>query len=79
MQSAEVADCLRRGKVLAEAQDGEETLYVDIGVSTTICSLISVNGSLADPKTFEDARSGIPVTQQRRFDVYPDVSAQAAV
>jgi omega-amidase len=27
-----------------------------------------------DPKSFEDARSGIPVTKQRRFDVYPDVS-----
>ncbi|KIY69615.1 carbon-nitrogen hydrolase [Cylindrobasidium torrendii FP15055 ss-10] len=47
------------GKVLAEAEDGEEILYVEI-----------------DPKTFEDARAGIPVTQQRRFDVYPDVSAR---
>lgn len=27
-----------------------------------------------DPKTFHDARAGIPVTVQRRFDVYPDVS-----
>jgi len=27
-----------------------------------------------DPKTFNDARAGIPVTVQRRFDVYPDVS-----
>ncbi|KAI0713335.1 carbon-nitrogen hydrolase [Earliella scabrosa] len=27
-----------------------------------------------DPKVFEDARAGIPVTTQRRFDVYPDVS-----
>jgi len=27
-----------------------------------------------DPKTFDDARAGIPVTIQRRFDVYPDVS-----
>ncbi|KZT03441.1 carbon-nitrogen hydrolase [Laetiporus sulphureus 93-53] len=27
-----------------------------------------------DPKTFEEARGGIPVTTQRRFDVYPDVS-----
>ncbi|KAF8267859.1 carbon-nitrogen hydrolase [Lactarius quietus] len=27
-----------------------------------------------DPKTFHDARAGIPVTIQRRFDVYPDVS-----
>lgn len=27
-----------------------------------------------DTKTFNDARAGIPVTIQRRFDVYPDVS-----
>jgi omega-amidase len=26
-----------------------------------------------DPKPFQDARTGIPVTTQRRFDVYPDV------
>ncbi|KAI0262962.1 carbon-nitrogen hydrolase [Gloeopeniophorella convolvens] len=30
-----------------------------------------------DPKTFSDARAGIPVTTQRRFDVYPDVSKGA--
>ncbi|OJT14224.1 Omega-amidase NIT2-A [Trametes pubescens] len=30
--------------------------------------------SMTDPKTFEEARAGIPVTTQRRFDVYPDVS-----
>ncbi|KAH9019507.1 carbon-nitrogen hydrolase [Lactarius pseudohatsudake] len=29
-----------------------------------------------DPKTFNDARAGIPVTVQRRFDVYPDVSEE---
>ncbi|PCH38779.1 carbon-nitrogen hydrolase [Wolfiporia cocos MD-104 SS10] len=28
-----------------------------------------------DPQTFHDARAGIPVTTQRRFDVYADVSA----
>jgi len=27
-----------------------------------------------DPKVFQEARAGIPVTTQRRFDVYPDVS-----
>jgi omega-amidase len=27
-----------------------------------------------DPKVFHDARAGIPVTTQRRFDIYPDVS-----
>ncbi|KZP24879.1 carbon-nitrogen hydrolase [Athelia psychrophila] len=28
-----------------------------------------------DPKTFHEARAGIPVTTQRRFDVYVDVAA----
>jgi len=28
-----------------------------------------------DPQVMKDARSGIPVTVQRRFDVYPDVNA----
>lgn len=28
-----------------------------------------------DPKVFTEARAGIPVTTQRRFDVYPDVGA----
>ncbi|ESK88412.1 nitrilase family protein [Moniliophthora roreri MCA 2997] len=28
-----------------------------------------------DPTTFEETRKGIPVTTQRRFDVYPDVSS----
>ena len=27
-----------------------------------------------DPKVMEEARAGIPVTKQRRFEVYPDVS-----
>jgi len=45
------------GKILAEAEDGEEI----------VCAHI-------DPTTFNEARVGIPVTAQRRFDVYPDVS-----
>ncbi|KAL1752953.1 carbon-nitrogen hydrolase [Schizophyllum commune] len=28
-----------------------------------------------DPKVFDEARAGIPVNTQRRFDVYPDVAA----
>ncbi|EPQ58508.1 carbon-nitrogen hydrolase [Gloeophyllum trabeum ATCC 11539] len=31
-----------------------------------------------DPAVFHSARAGIPVTTQRRFDVYPDVSEAAA-
>ncbi|KAF9562125.1 carbon-nitrogen hydrolase [Agrocybe pediades] len=45
------------GRVLCEAAEGEEIIYVDI-----------------DPKVLEETRAGIPVTVQRRFDVYKDVS-----
>ncbi|OBZ75294.1 Mitochondrial protein import protein mas5 [Grifola frondosa] len=31
-----------------------------------------------DPQTFNDARAGIPVTTQRRFDVYPDTPFMGA-
>lgn len=30
-----------------------------------------------DPQKIVETRSGIPVTTQRRFDVYPDVAAPA--
>lgn len=65
----------RRGHVVSEAQEGEETLYVDIGGFSF--SLMSYNDIKmpSDPKVFNDARGSIPVTTQRRFDVYPDVSA----
>jgi omega-amidase len=29
-----------------------------------------------DPETFTSTRAGIPVTRQRRFDVYSEVSAK---
>ncbi|KAJ3723514.1 carbon-nitrogen hydrolase [Lentinula guzmanii] len=45
------------GKVLCEAEAGEQIIYTDI-----------------DPNVFEEARAGIPVTKQRRFDVYADIS-----
>ncbi|KAF9066832.1 carbon-nitrogen hydrolase [Rhodocollybia butyracea] len=44
------------GKVVSEAEEGEEIIYTDI-----------------DLQVFNDARAGIPVTKQRRFDVYPNV------
>jgi omega-amidase len=33
---------------------------------------------ILDPEPLQSIRAGIPVTQQRRFDVYPDVSAGKA-
>lgn len=38
-----------------------------------ICQALLISLSI-DPKVFQDARAGIPVTTQRRFDVYSDVS-----
>ncbi|KAH0584200.1 hypothetical protein H2248_009755 [Termitomyces sp. 'cryptogamus'] len=46
-------------KVLAEAAEGEEIVFVDI-----------------DPQLLMDARAAIPVTMQRRFDVYKDLSEE---
>lgn len=46
-------------------------------VSRTAFSLTAVLNPQIDPVTFKEARAGIPVTTQRRFDVYPDVSKSA--
>jgi omega-amidase len=61
-----------RGRVLGEAGENEEIVHVHIGPSLpATCPLADER---TDPKTYEDARAGIPVTRQRRFDVYRDVS-----
>lgn len=63
--------------MLAEAGHEEEIIHVRIGN----CSLVThmprteLFYTFPDPQVFEEARAGIPVTTQRRFDVYPDVSA----
>jgi omega-amidase len=36
----------------------------------------SADWQTLDPAIFHSARAGIPVTRQRRFDVYPDVSRE---
>jgi hypothetical protein len=63
--------------VLAEAGHEEEIVHVHIGNCTlfTYMSLTGIFHSVPDPRAFEEARAGIPVTTQRRFDVYSDVSA----
>lgn len=43
--------------------------------SDTSCLFFFCNDDFpVEPTTMEEARAGIPVTMQRRFDVYPDVS-----
>lgn len=46
------------GKVLVEAEEGEEILYTEL-----------------DPQALTDVRESIPVSKQRRFDVYKDVAS----
>lgn len=66
-----------RGKVIAETQHDEDIIFVDIGPSfRSLCTphCVLTGALFADPEVFRSARAGIPVTTQRRFDVYPDVS-----
>ena len=66
-----------RGTVLAEAGHEEEIIHVRIGKPSlfTHTPRTEIVYPFPDPQVFEEARAGIPVTTQRRFDVYPDVSA----
>lgn len=47
-----------RGKIVAEAGEGEEIIYAEL-----------------DPEVIESFRQAVPLTKQRRFDVYSDVNA----
>jgi omega-amidase len=63
---------LNRARVVSEAGEGEEIIYADIGEC-----LLCIDGCdswCADPAVLESTRGGIPVTVQRRFDVYRDVA-----
>lgn len=42
----------------------------------SLCTKLVLKHS-SDPEKLGEARSGIPVTTQRRFDVYPDISASS--
>lgn len=49
--------------------------FIRISVRYHVSFVVSHHSSASiDPKLFNDARAGIPVTTQRRFDVYSDVS-----
>lgn len=49
-------------------------MVVLVGVLSCKICVLKLKRTDTDPEMMEDARSGIPVTRQRRFDVYPDVS-----
>jgi len=63
------------GKVLVEAGEGPETetIYADIGMSALSFALRRT--LIVDTDMLAETRRNLPVTIQRRFDVYPDVSA----
>ena len=67
---------LCRGKVIAETAEQEDIVYAHIGEPgrTRFSNVEELTERMTDPKVFDEARAGIPVTTQRRFDVYPDVS-----
>jgi predicted amidohydrolase len=61
------------GQILAEADEHEATVFADIGWSSSLkcVSLIL----MTDTEMLATTRRNLPVTIQRRFDVYPDISA----
>lgn len=70
-----VTDTLNRGFVLGEAAEDETIIHVHIGMSQREYHSPQTLKHPPDPKPFNEARAGIPVTTQRRFDVYVDVAA----
>jgi len=64
-----------RGKIVNEAAEAEGIIYAHIGRSPIIYFVFQAIQMETEPQTMKDTRSGIPVTTQRRFDVYPDVSS----
>jgi len=67
-----------RGHILTEATEAEQIVYADIGNENVRGPDFSLINLLPDPQVLLDARSGIPVTTQRRFDVYKDIAEGAA-
>jgi omega-amidase len=64
--------------VIAEAGEGEEVIYADVGKCRNHEDGFRPSYMIStDPQVLESARSGIPVTTQRRFDVYQDVAKGA--
>lgn len=62
------------GKILGEADENEMILHANIGELNTGYLQSSDLTRILDPEPFQSVRAGIPVTRQRRFDVYPDVN-----
>ena len=67
-----------RGHILTEATEDEQIVYANIGNENARGHGFSLINFFPDPQVLFDARSGIPVTTQRRFDVYKDIAEGAA-
>lgn len=57
------------GEVIATAEADEAIVYATFGTLPDIQLLTT------DPQVIADTRAGIPLLQQRRFDLYPDIAA----
>lgn len=60
---------------MATTEHEEAIIHADIGKHFGVAVPHWTNGHGTDPEMMEKTRRGIPVTVQRRFDVYPDVAA----
>lgn len=66
------------GDVLAEADEHPTIVYADIGEYTHCNTRRILESDICtcetDTQLLASTRSGLPVTVQRRFDVYPNVA-----
>jgi hypothetical protein len=62
---------LLRGEVVTKADHTEQILYADLGRPMKCLLVSSIPGILVtDPQLIEDIRQQIPVTRQKRNDLY---------
>jgi len=57
--------------------EDEQIVYAEIGNENVRGLDFALINFLPDPQALFEARSGIPVTTQRRFDVYKDIAEGA--
>lgn len=57
------------GEVLDEADEHPATIYADIGAFVACRTALT-----SDPEMLATTRRNLPVTVQRRFEVYPDIA-----
>jgi hypothetical protein len=66
-----------RAEILVEASETPDIVYGDVGEYYIASSGAHCNHDPLDPDFLNELRGMIPITTQRRFGVYPDVSACA--